>query len=144
MGFRDGSTVKNPHAMQEIQEMWIRSLGQEDPLEEGMTTYSSILAWRIPGKRSLIAIYRQRSLAGYIRSVEPQRVCRDWVTEHIYIQTLYCGLQSCPLLHSTADISLLFMYYPTILVFSPFPEQAKPRQGPWTLLLWALQEKILL
>ena len=28
--------------------MWVRSLGWEDPLEEGMTTYSSILAWRIP------------------------------------------------------------------------------------------------
>ena len=48
MGFRDGSAVKNPHAMQEIQEMWVRSLGQENPLEEGMTTHSSILTWKIP------------------------------------------------------------------------------------------------
>ena len=30
--------------MQETQEMWVRSLGQEDPLEEGVATYSSILA----------------------------------------------------------------------------------------------------
>ena len=37
--------VKNLPAMQETR---IRSLGQEDPLEEGMTTHSSILAWRIP------------------------------------------------------------------------------------------------
>ena len=28
--------------------MWVRSLGQEDPLEEGMATHSSVLAWRIP------------------------------------------------------------------------------------------------
>ena len=28
--------------------MWVQSLGQEDPLEEGMETHSSILAWRIP------------------------------------------------------------------------------------------------
>ena len=28
--------------------MWVRSLGWEDPLEEGMTTHSSILAWKIP------------------------------------------------------------------------------------------------
>ena len=28
--------------------MWVRTLGQEDPLEEGMATHSSILAWRIP------------------------------------------------------------------------------------------------
>ena len=31
-----------------MQETWTRSLGQEDPLEKGMTTHSSILAWRIP------------------------------------------------------------------------------------------------
>ena len=30
------------------QEMWVQSLGQEDPLKEGMATHSSILAWRIP------------------------------------------------------------------------------------------------
>ena len=33
--------------MQEIQEIWVRSLGQEDPLEEGMATHSRILAWEI-------------------------------------------------------------------------------------------------
>ena len=37
--------VKNLPA---IQETWIRSLGWEDPLEKGMATHSSILAWRIP------------------------------------------------------------------------------------------------
>ena len=40
--------IKNPPAMQETQEMWVSSLGQEDPLEEDMATHSSILAWRIP------------------------------------------------------------------------------------------------
>ena len=34
--------------MRETQEMQVRSLGQEDPLEEGMATHSRILAWRIP------------------------------------------------------------------------------------------------
>ena len=34
--------------MQEIQETQVGSLGQEDPLEEGMVTHSSTLAWRIP------------------------------------------------------------------------------------------------
>ena len=37
--------VKNPPAMQETR---VRSLAQEDPLEEGMATHSSILAWKIP------------------------------------------------------------------------------------------------
>ena len=38
-------TVKNLPAMEET---WVRSLGWEDPLEKGMVTHSSILAWRIP------------------------------------------------------------------------------------------------
>ena len=38
-------TVNNLPA---IQETWVQSLGQEDPLEKGMATHSSILAWRIP------------------------------------------------------------------------------------------------
>ena len=38
-------TIKNLPAVQETQ---VRSLGQEDPLEKGMTTHSSILPWRIP------------------------------------------------------------------------------------------------
>ena len=37
--------VKNPPALWET---WVRSMGWEDPLEEGMATHSSILAWRIP------------------------------------------------------------------------------------------------
>ena len=33
--------------MQETKQVWVPSLGQEDPLEEAMTTHSSILAWRV-------------------------------------------------------------------------------------------------
>ena len=40
--------VENLSAMQET---WVQSLGQEDPLEEGMATHSSILVWRIPVDR---------------------------------------------------------------------------------------------
>ena len=40
-----------------IQETWVQSMGQEDPLEKRMATHSSILAWRIP--------WTERSLAGY-------------------------------------------------------------------------------
>ena len=39
--------VKNPPAMQKMQETWSQSLGQEDALENGMATHSSILAWEI-------------------------------------------------------------------------------------------------
>ena len=37
--------------MQEIEEMWVQFLGQENPLEEGMATHFSSLAWRIPTGR---------------------------------------------------------------------------------------------
>ena len=40
--------VKNPLAVQQTQETWVRSLGQEDPLEKEMATHSSILAWETP------------------------------------------------------------------------------------------------
>ena len=48
LSFRDGSAIKNLPAMQETQEMRVQSLGQENPLEEGMATRCTILAWRIP------------------------------------------------------------------------------------------------
>ena len=44
-------TLKNLPAMCET---WVQYLGQEDPLEKGMATHSSILAWRIPWKRSMV------------------------------------------------------------------------------------------
>ena len=44
--------------------MWVQSPGQEDPLEEGMATHSSILAWRIPWTEEL----------GGLRSIGLQRV----------------------------------------------------------------------
>ena len=59
--------VKNIPAMQETQEMQVLSLGQEDPLEEGMTTHSSILAWRIPWTED----------PGGLQSIELQRVRHD-------------------------------------------------------------------
>ena len=46
--FHDGSAVKNLPEVQETQEMQVQSLGQKNPLEEGMATHSTILAWRIP------------------------------------------------------------------------------------------------
>ena len=39
--------VKNPHVT-DSQEIWVQSLGQEDPLEKELATHSGILAWRIP------------------------------------------------------------------------------------------------
>ena len=39
--------------MQEIQETWVQSLGQEDPMEKKMAVYSSVLAWKMPWAEEL-------------------------------------------------------------------------------------------
>ena len=46
-GFPSGSVVKNPPAVQEIQDTQVSSLGWEDPLKEEMATHSSVLAWEV-------------------------------------------------------------------------------------------------
>ena len=54
-GFSNGLVVKNPPAMQEMEERWVRSLGLENPLQEGMATplqYSCL--GNPPGQRSLV------------------------------------------------------------------------------------------
>ena len=51
--------VKNPPAMQEI---LVRSLGWEDPLEKGMATHCSILAWRIPWTEELGGLHTVRGV----------------------------------------------------------------------------------
>ena len=63
MGVPIGSVVKNPPAMQE---MSIRSLGQEYPLEKEMATHSSVLAWRIqwteePGGLQTMGLQKSRT-----------------------------------------------------------------------------------
>ena len=56
--------VKNLSAMLET---WVQSLGREDPLEKGMATHSSILAWRIP----------RTEKSGRLQSMGSQRVRHD-------------------------------------------------------------------
>ena len=54
-----------------MQEMWVQSLGQEDPLEKEIATHSSILTWRIPWIKE----------PGGLQSVGLQRVKQDLVTK---------------------------------------------------------------
>ena len=66
-GFPGGSVVKNLPAVQETQEIRVRSLGWEDPLEEEMAICSSFLAWKIP----------QTEEPGRLQSVGSRRVRQD-------------------------------------------------------------------
>ena len=61
--------------MQDMQEMWVRPLGQEDPMEEEMATHSSILAWEIPCSEE----------PGRLQSMGLQRVGFNWA--HTYART---------------------------------------------------------
>ena len=68
--------VKNPPMMQE---MWVLSLRQEDPLERELATHSCILAWEIPWTEE----------PGTLQTMGLQRVRHNWVTDafpHIYLQ----------------------------------------------------------
>ena len=64
MGFSGGSLVKNMLAKQKTQ---VQSLGQEDPLEKEMATYSSTFAWEIPWTEE----------PGRLQSMGSQRVVQD-------------------------------------------------------------------
>ena len=65
--FLVSQTVKRLPTMQEV---GVRSLGREDPLEKEMATHSSILAWKIPWAEE----------TGMLQSVGSQRVGHDWAT----------------------------------------------------------------
>ena len=54
-------TIRNPLP---VREAWVQSLGWQDPLEKGMATHSSILAWKIPWTEE----------PGRLQSMRPQRV----------------------------------------------------------------------
>ena len=63
--------------MQMMQETWVRSLGQEGPLEEEMVTHPSILAGKIPWAKE----------PGGLQSMGSQRVGQDWVSAQTHTHT---------------------------------------------------------
>ena len=61
-----------------MQETWVRTLGWEDPLQKGIATHSSILAWRIPWTEE----------SGGLQSLELQRIGHDWATNVLFPQAM--------------------------------------------------------
>ena len=75
----------------------VKPLGRKDPLEKGMVTHSSILAWRIPQTEEPVGL----------QSMGSQRVRRDWVTDtfsftHCILLSAYQAPQSSVHMHSNA------------------------------------------
>ena len=88
-------TVKNLPAVWETR---VRSLGQEDPLEEKMATHSSILVWRIPWTEE----------PGGLPSMGSQRVRRDW-------HDLACSLCLMSTFGVQAEMYKIFIFKPVLL-----------------------------
>ena len=68
-----------------VQETWVWSPGWEDPLEKGMATHSSILAWRIPWTEK----------PGGLQSMGSQRIRHDWATNthaHTHTNSIYVSI----------------------------------------------------
>ena len=81
--------------MQETWQTWVRSLGWEDPLEEGMAAHSSILAWRIP----------RTAEPGGLQSTGSQRLRHNWATEHTK-----CWLESTYVEHTGGNLADFEVY----------------------------------
>ena len=75
---------KNPPAIQEMQEMWVQSLGQENSQEEEMAPYSSILAWKYSWTKEAVGL----------QSMGLQREAKSRAPPNCYY---YCECQTCNL-----------------------------------------------
>ena len=100
--------VKNLPAMWEI---WVWSLGQEDPLEKGIATHISILTWRIPWTDELCGL----------QSKGWQRVGHDWATNIFFLSTLvkFCKASGYQKLILGAFL-LSLSFFPQFLLFGCF------------------------
>ena len=99
-----------------MQETWVWFLGWVDPLEKGMATHSSILAWRIPWTED----------PGGIQSMELQRVEHDWVTNtHTHIQYNFSKVFKVSNLYSQLNWNVWIGFLRIKFVFSKCLSTAK-------------------
>ena len=68
-----GSVAQMVKNLPAVQETWVPSLGWKDPLEKGMATHSSILAWKIPWTEE----------PNGLQSMGSQRVIHDWANNSL-------------------------------------------------------------
>ena len=125
-GFLVAQIVKTLPEMQEIQ-VW--SLGQEDPLEKGMRTHSSILAWRIP----------RTEKPGGLQSAGLHRVRHDWsnlahnTRKYVYVYAYICKCMCVPYTYTYFICAYIFKNFnPKIVLinlYMLFWEKRKLKRG---------------
>ena len=109
MGFPGGTSSKEPTYQCRKPKRQVWSLGQEDPLEEGMATHSNILAWRIPWIKE----------PGGLQSIRSHRILHDWrdlahmhahthTHTHSCIHMLFQNLFHCRLLQGIEYSPVLY------------------------------------
>ena len=91
--------------------MWVQSLGQEDPLEEGMATHSSILAWRIPWIEE----------PGGLKSIE---VSKSWTSQRVELSKSWTSQRVELSKSSSQDLSTLAQYTKHTLKFAELPNHS--------------------
>ena len=110
-GFPVTQTVKNLPA---IWKTWVWSLGWKDPLEKGMATHNSILAWRMPWTGE----------PGGLRSMGSQRVRHDWVTNTFTLSCFSLYWKLVPqrtLFPASFPNGCLFFQIPKVREWGPYP-----------------------
>ena len=133
-----------------MQEIWVQSLGLEDPLEKEIATHSSIVAWRIPWTKE----------PDRLQSMGSQRVRHNWAINTTFLGDMLNSQQEglCKLQPTHSFWLLLFVnkvYGDTATPTSlHIPEGALPlqrqrwvfgstkRPRPKTLITWSFQEKV--
>ena len=101
--------------MQEMQEMWAGSLGQEDPLEEEMATHSSILAWKIPWTE------QPGRLQSMVHKGLDTTECEH---THTHVNSMFNCLNNCPtVLHNHHTILYHLLHSHQHLLLSTFLQQ---------------------
>ena len=113
-------------------ETWVRSLGWKDPLEEGMATHSSILAWRI--------LWTEEP--GGLQSMGLQRIGQtEWLSTKHWLYSLCCTVYS----YSLLILSIMDFTYLSPIPLLPLTSSISPL-GPlvYSLYLYSLSPSFLL
>jgi len=127
----DGSVVRNPSAMQETQATQVQSLGQEDPLEEGMSTHSNILVWKNPMNRGACSWTEGQSTKcrkeSNTTNWRSTHVCRLYCIRIEILKSLLIHLLSFNFIYLFIFITIIiFLFYNIVLVL-PYINMNLPR-----------------